>query len=139
MTVAVQGVSSTALPDAEITLADGQTLRADGEPLTLPAGPQALTVRAKDYEPQSFILTVAGRGRAQTALVQLERRWAELALETDPEGAEVWIDGEGTGRRTPTRLPVLPGPHTLDFKLDGYTPRRLAVMAAPRRIKRLRP
>ena len=53
-------------------------------------------MRAKDYEPQSFILTVAGRGRAQTALVQLERRKAELALETDPEGAEVWIDGEGT-------------------------------------------
>ena len=139
VTVAVQGVSSTALPDAEITLADGQTLRADGEPLTLPAGPQALTVRAKDYEPQSFILTVAGRGRAQTALVQLERRWAELALETDPEGAEVWIDGEGTGRRTPTRLPVLPGPHTLDFKLDGYTPRRLAVMAAPRQDQTLAP
>ena len=89
VTVAVQGVSGTALPHAEITLTDGQTRRADGEPLTLHAGPQALTVRAKDYEPQSFILTVAGRGRAQTALVQLERRWAELALETDPEGAEV--------------------------------------------------
>ena len=88
---------------------------------------------------QSFILTVAGRGRAQTALVQLERRWAELALETDPEGAEVWIDGEGTGRRTPTRLPVLPGPHTLDFKLDGFTPRRLAVMAAPRQDQTLAP
>ena len=139
MTVAVQGVSGTALPHAEITLTDGQTRRADGEPLTLHAGPQALTVRAKDYEPQSFILTVAGRGRAQTALVQLERRWAELALETDPEGAEVWIDGEGTGRRTPTRLPVLPGPHTLDFKLDGYTPRRLAVMAAPRQDQTLAP
>ena len=96
-------------------------------------------MRAKDYEPQSLTLTVAGRGRAQTALVQLERRWAELALETEPDGAEVWIDGEPAGRQTPTRLPVLPGPHTLEFKLDGYSPRRLAVLTAPRQDQTLAP
>jgi len=47
----------------------------------------------------------------------------ELVLSTDPDGAEVKIDGASqSGQQTPfTATAVSPGPHTVTFSKNGYT------------------
>lgn len=65
----------------------------------------------------------AARARADLARVEraLERRAPELALESDPVGASVFVDGaERAAGRTPLRLPLPPGRHRVVLRLDGH-------------------
>jgi len=46
---------------------------------------------------------------------------ATVSLNSDPDGAAVWIDGRDTGRMTPAQISVdKPGDHTFVFKKQGY-------------------
>ncbi|MCZ6779389.1 MAG: serine/threonine protein kinase [Acidobacteria bacterium] len=51
----------------------------------------------------------------------LEPRTQRLPLMSDPPGAEVWLDGETTGLRTPAGLDLgICGTHRVELKLKGY-------------------
>jgi len=49
-------------------------------------------------------------------------------LTSDPAGAEVLVDGFPAGRRTPTRLPLRAGEHTLTFLMRGRAPARRTIV-----------
>lgn len=45
----------------------------------------------------------------------------KITFESEPQGAQVWLDGKDSGKITPCTLASIPfGPHNLTFKLDGY-------------------
>jgi hypothetical protein len=50
---------------------------------------------------------------------RLEATWTPVALVSHPAGARVVIDGKRDAR-TPVRLRLPPGPHTLHFEADGH-------------------
>lgn len=56
-----------------------------------------------------------------------------IKLHTDPEGATVRIDGKLQAQRTPVKLTMNEGAHTIVLELDGYEPRTLELTADPER------
>jgi len=54
--------------------------------------------------------------------------WAQV--DSTPAGADIWVDGITTGRKTPSRVEIPSGIHNIMLKLDGYRPTRSAVEAS---------
>ncbi|MGK3996873.1 PEGA domain-containing protein [Sorangium sp. So ce1024] len=67
----------------------------------------------------------AQRQRAEALLKEALAKIAAITIATEPEGAEVKVDGAVVGR-TPLALPVFlePGRHVIQAELDGYKPQR---------------
>ncbi|WP_437953844.1 PEGA domain-containing protein [Sorangium sp. So ce296] len=71
------------------------------------------------------------RQRAEVLLKEALAKVAAITIATEPEGAEVTVDGAVVGR-TPLALPVFlePGPHAISAALDGYTAERQQIEPA---------
>jgi tetratricopeptide (TPR) repeat protein len=54
----------------------------------------------------------------------LKEKFQELAVSSDPPGADIYLDDRNTGLQGQTnyRFKVTPGPHTLYLDLNGYEP-----------------
>ncbi|MGC8904047.1 PEGA domain-containing protein [Thermus sp.] len=55
---------------------------------------------------------------------------ATLSVDSNPQGAEVYLDGRLQGR-TPLSLSVNPGRHEVELRLSGYQPYRVTVNPKP--------
>lgn len=53
-----------------------------------------------------------------------------LTVESEPEGAEVWVDGKQVGT-TPVKVPVAPGEHEIDVIKEGRRTKHLEVTLRP--------
>ncbi len=112
-------------------LVDGESLGTTPiEPLELPPGVREVTVRAERHRDFTASVTVAGGGADQSLDAELEPRWAEVTIASEPTGARVRVDGEELGT-TPLQAEVLEGGRDLSLTLGGYKPhrRRLDVVA----------
>jgi hypothetical protein len=94
-------------------------------PVTLPLAPGSynLVLRMPGYD--AYAGSVQVKDNIQTQLdVPLKEKsnvkvaWADV--ETNPKGAEVFVDGQTTGQMTPARVQVPVGVHTVTVKLNGY-------------------
>ena len=103
-------------------------------PVTLPlaAGQYNLVLRLQGYDP--YVGSVQVKENVQTQLnTKLGERstvhiaWAQVR--TDPVGAEIFVDGNSTGRVTPARVELPAGTHTVTLKLTGYQPAKRIVSA----------
>src|SRR5690606_40879283 len=71
--------------------------------------------------------------RATRSAPRRSAAMGRLALSSNPSGAEIYIDGRNTGRKTPvglsSALSVPVGEHTVVFKLDGKSskPQKIVV------------
>jgi len=105
-------------------------------PVTLPlaVGQYNLVLRLPGYE--AYAGSVQVKENIQTQLdVELKEKtasshvaWAQV--ETNPKGAEIFIDGATTGQVTPSRVQVPSGLHTITLKLNGYQPVRRTVQTS---------
>jgi hypothetical protein len=104
-------------------------------PVTLPlaAGQYNLVLRMQGYDP--FVSTVQVKDNSQTQInTKLSVRsnnhvaWAQVG--TDPAGAEVFVDGNSTGRFTPARVEIPSGMHTVTLKLEGFQVAKRRVSAS---------
>ncbi len=50
-----------------------------------------------------------------------------IYIESDPIGAEIWLDGVNTGTVTPGSVDATPGSHIVTLKKDGYADLELNV------------
>ncbi len=82
-------------------------------------GEYAVRVTAPRYRPFEATLAIAGRGREQSLVATLEPAWAEVAIASNPAGAEVFVDGASVGA-TPHVAEILEGEHALELRLPGY-------------------
>ncbi len=71
------------------------------------------------------------RRDATDRLSRLRRQLAVVRVETEPPGAEVFVDRRDLGRfgRSPREIAVLPGARTLELDLHGFEPARVELAA----------
>jgi eukaryotic-like serine/threonine-protein kinase len=103
-------------------------------PVTLPLAPGQynLVLRLQGYDP--YVGSVQVKENIQTQLrTKLNEHsashiaWAQVR--SDPPGAEIFVDGNSTGRITPARIEIPAGTHTLTLKLNGFQPANRTVSA----------
>jgi hypothetical protein len=103
-------------------------------PVTLPLAPGQynLVLRLPGHDP--YVGSVQVKENVQTQLpAKLNERstsriaWAQVR--TDPPGAEIFVDGNSTGRMTPARVEIPVGTHIVTLKLNGFQPAKRAVSA----------
>ena len=94
-------------------------------PATLPLaqGQYDLVLRLPGY--QAYAGRVLVKDNVQTTLEarlkeksQVHVAWAQV--HSNPEGAEIYIDGAPSGDITPARVQIPTGPHIIALKLKGY-------------------
>ncbi len=108
---------------------DGATLWIDGAlagetPLNdveLAPGSHTLSVKHKRYLPFEKTISVKGAGERQDLQVELQPAWALVAVQSEPAGSTLFVDGEEQGV-TPLELEVLAGKHQLVFKKKTFAP-----------------
>jgi len=85
----------------------------------LNAGVHSLTVSSPGYQTQSMQFTLSA-GDFKQITVQLEESMAEVNLYSNPESADVYIDGSYTGYTTGRTFKLYPGSHSITLKKEGY-------------------
>jgi serine/threonine protein kinase len=104
-------------------------------PVTLPLAPGSynLVLRMPGYDAYATSVQVKDNVQTQLLDVPLKEKstvkvaWAQV--ETTPKGAEIFVDGQTTGQKTPARVQVPAGLHTIMVKLDGYQQMRRTFQA----------
>ena len=69
------------------------------------------------------------RADVEQKIAELVATPATLSLSSTPAGASIVIDGQPTGKTTPTELPIARGDHQVELLLAGYETNRLGVTA----------
>jgi len=121
---------STQPPGADVFIngakQSGQT------PVTLPLAPGQynLVLRLPGYEAYAGSIQVKDNIQTQMNVALDEKSAGRVAwaqVNTNPEGAEIIVDGVSTGQFTPSRVQIPSGLHTLTMKLNGYQPAKRTV------------
>ncbi len=102
------------------------------------AGTHQLTVTAAGFPAQSRQVEVLAHKKS-SADFQLAGDNAIFNVSSEPSGAEIIIDGNPSGYRTPTQLPLKAGQHRIAFRLDGFDPVELTSGSAPGETVNLAP
>jgi len=103
-------------------------------PVTLPLAPGRynLVLRIPGYEAYSGPIEVKADGQtkvdAELRLKNGHVAWAQI--NSSPNGAEIWVDGVSTGQRTPARVEIPSGIHTIVLRLEGYQTARRTVQTS---------
>jgi eukaryotic-like serine/threonine-protein kinase len=101
---------------------DGKTDPSWVTPLSLTSlqpGQHAITVTKPGYTPDSRTVNVASGNRA-TVVVHLAQLMATLVVNSDPPGANIYIDGRDMGAKTPGQVSVDKGQHVVLVRKMGY-------------------
>jgi hypothetical protein len=103
-------------PESQLFL-DGELL--EQRALQLIPGDYQLEVRADRYQTRSQLISVTGRGIAETIAVELRPDWSDVTFTSKPEGADVWVDEQFVGT-TPITLELLTGERLIRFEKVAY-------------------
>ncbi len=87
--------------------------------VTVAAGPHSIVVSKPGFGSQSENLDVVASNRAVVSL-RLTEMLGIAAVNSDPAGASIYIDGRDSGKVTPAQVSVSKGTHTLAVKRLGY-------------------
>ncbi|NNF51348.1 MAG: PEGA domain-containing protein [Gammaproteobacteria bacterium] len=110
---------SEPVADASVFV-DGQ--RIGTTPLTdyeLPPGTRRVSIEADRYRTFETDFEVQGENTRQVVETELEPAWALIAVSSEPEGAEIRIDGE-LRASTPAQIEILEGSRMLEVSLPGH-------------------
>jgi hypothetical protein len=90
--------------------------------LPLAPGKYNLVLRLPGYDAYSGTVQIRddGQSKVEAALRAKNGLVAWAQVDSNPRGAEIWVDGIQTGRRTPSRVEISSGIHSITLKLDGY-------------------
>ena len=119
-----RGLFVTSTPAGADIFING-TKQSGQTPATLPLaqGQYDLVLRLQGY--QAYAGHVAVKDNQQTTInAQLQEKsqvhvaWAQV--QSNPEGAEIFIDGAPTGEITPARVQIPTGPHIIALKLKNF-------------------
>ncbi|WP_038049074.1 PEGA domain-containing protein [Thermus caliditerrae] len=91
---------------------------------------RALSIVIEPLPPKDWVTDVARYFVGRVAAPPPTPATATLAVDSRPQGAEVYLDGRLSGR-TPVNLSVNPGRHEVELRLSGYQPYRVTVNPKP--------
>ncbi len=82
-------------------------------------GERRLRIVAERYFPFEQSLVIEGLDKEQSLKTELLPAWADVALATEPAGADIFVDDELLGQ-TPFNAEILQGKHNIRLKLAGH-------------------
>ncbi len=107
--------------------------------IELSAGTHEVELRLDGYEPYRARVQVrAGQTTRLSPRLAAVVRTGTLFVDSSPQGAEVYVDGDRVGR-TPVRLALNEGTHDVELRLAGYEPYRARVQVRAGQTTRLSP
>jgi formylglycine-generating enzyme required for sulfatase activity len=83
------------------------------------AGEHLLRIVAERYFPFEQKVIIEGLDKQQKLATELTPAWAEVRLDSNPQGAEIFLGEELLGQ-TPLDTEILEGKHDIGIKLSGY-------------------
>lgn len=116
--------------DAIVTVNDDQLGKAPFGPLELQPGTHSVRVESDRYLPFKDVIEMAGLERVENLHVQLVPRWANVSVDSEPAGAEIFAGEEQVGV-TPAVIELLEGTHEITVAKDGYAAWDGSVVAEP--------
>ena len=104
-------------------------------PVTLPLAPGQynLVLRLQGYDAYSGTVQVKDNVQTQLSTKLTEKsnnRVAWAQVDTTPKGAEIFVDGNPTGKSTPSRVELPIGLHSVTLKLDGFKPMKRTIQVS---------
>lgn len=113
----------TSTPAGAQIQVDGQSNPAWVTPFDMSAlqpGQHTVSISKPGFQSDSRSIEVTA-GSKSFLSVQLAPLTATVTINSDPAGAEVWMDGKDTGKTSPAQFAVdKAGSHTFSFKKQGY-------------------
>ena len=91
------------------------------EEFELNAGSYSLQAFANRYQEFSTQIVIEGKDQKQELNIELLPNWSEVSINSKPEGAEIWLDGNKKGV-TPFAIELLAGRYSLELLHDDYIP-----------------
>ncbi len=108
---------------ADIYLSDKSTGKTTPDTLTiLPAGTYKITLKYPDYNDTTFYATVyqSTVTSQNITMVKIVER-GDLYIQSNPSGADIFVDNNNTGQNTPDTIKgLVVGSHDVTLKLTGY-------------------
>ena len=110
-------------PADGVEVYSGDTLLTTTPPTTIEfaAGRHRLRLSKPRYQPHETEIDIEGANIVQELEVALVPDWADITINSTPEGAELLIDGSLAGT-TPLTLPLLSGAREIRLRLESYSP-----------------
>ncbi len=87
------------------------------------AGTHRVTVSLEGYQsdPEEEVVTVMAGETTSASFALSEAKYGSIYVDSDPQGAAIYLDGDSTGQVTPDTLAlVLTGQRTVGVLLSGY-------------------
>jgi hypothetical protein len=122
-------VTFTSDPPGATVVLNGQTLGiTPTEPQAVAAGPLTVALTRERYQPLELSADIEGMERPQVVHGALLPNWADVSITTTPAGAEIFIDDEPTGAKTPAVVEVLAGEREIRLKAPGHRSHRQRIL-----------
>ena len=107
-------------PGARVLIDNEQIGETPLNDVEVEAGEHMLMIQAERYLELSQPLTVTGREVRQQLALKLSPAWAQVSIDSAPNGATILVDGESAGT-TPATLEVLQGERQLMLQLASFS------------------
>jgi hypothetical protein len=107
-----------AVPNPVVLLSIAETLR------KLDRGPEAVSSLETYLQMRP---DATNRDEIEQKIAEIRNLPAKVDITSDPPGAEILIDGVGTGKLTPSSLEIEAGEHTIGLSLAGKGPLRQVI------------
>ena len=118
-------VNTTPVQSATVYI-DGVVKGTTNTKLTLPAGEHNVTVTKADYYTMQSTANIKS-GQTTVAAFTLDLvnemdfyPYGSMVIDSEPQGAEVYIDGDNTGLTTPAHTEIMNGDHEVFVTSYGY-------------------
>ncbi len=107
-------------------LVDAEEVKVDAANTALvKRGMRSMLIKTERYLPYETELDVAGFGALQKLDAVLQPAWADVFLDSLPQGAQVQVDGQVVGM-TPLSAELVQGERSIELSLAGYKLRQLS-------------
>jgi len=116
--------------DGIVTVNDDRVGKAPFGPLELQPGTHTVRVESPRFLTFTDVIEMPGLDRVENLHVLLVPRWANVAVQSEPSGADIFAGEEKVGV-TPAVIELLEGTHEVTVARDGYAPWDGSVVAEP--------
>ena len=116
--------------DAVVTIDEGQVGKAPFGPVELEPGQHSVRVQSERFLPFTGVVDMEGLDRLENFNVQLVPRWADVQVDSRPQGARIFRGDEEIGV-TPATIQLLEGSHEVSVSKDGFSAWDGTVVAEP--------
>ena len=105
---------------AQVTI-DGRPSGAAPGEFELTPGQHTVAISAERYQPFSESVAVEGARKTQAFAPKLVPAWGNVAITSEPAGAQLLVDGQARGV-TPLTAEIMAGNHPIELRLEGFKP-----------------